>query len=146
MRCAHCKENGPAITVDHVKTCSRLEQAIKGIGHPEPVRRVYPVTEEGFYFTGAEYVKVLRSERGHLYAKVWDGYGWEFTAGLLRLLTADQRITAEQAKQFGVLYSRCVYCSRKLTDDRSIAAGYGPVCADLYRLPWGERQVAEAAA
>ncbi|MHC4610014.1 MAG: DUF6011 domain-containing protein [Planctomycetota bacterium] len=32
---------------------------------------------------------------------------------------------------------RCAYCSRELTDDASIAAGYGPVCAKNHDQPWG---------
>jgi hypothetical protein len=27
---------------------------------------------------------------------------------------------------------------RALSDDRSTAVGYGPICADHYGLPWGE--------
>jgi len=32
---------------------------------------------------------------------------------------------------------RCAYCSRELTDDASISAGYGPVCAKNHDQPWG---------
>ena len=37
----------------------------------------------------------------------------------------------------GKLGGRCVFCSLKLTDPKSIAAGYGPVCAQHWNLPWG---------
>jgi hypothetical protein len=33
----------------------------------------------------------------------------------------------------------CCYCSRELTDDRSLEAGYGPVCAGNWGLPWGKK-------
>ncbi len=31
----------------------------------------------------------------------------------------------------------CEYCSNELKDERSISAGYGPVCAKKRNLPWG---------
>lgn len=31
----------------------------------------------------------------------------------------------------------CCFCSRKLTTNESLAAGYGPVCAENYGLAWG---------
>jgi hypothetical protein len=36
--------------------------------------------------------------------------------------------------------STCMFCLRPLTDEedgRSVAVGYGPVCAEKYNLPWG---------
>lgn len=47
----------------------------------------------------------------------------------------------------GRLTGSCSFCARRLDDARSVAVGYGPVCADRYGLPWGEapRLVAEAA-
>jgi hypothetical protein len=38
----------------------------------------------------------------------------------------------------GQLTSACCFCSRLLETLESISAGYGPVCADKYGLPWGE--------
>lgn len=139
MRCGHCKRNDAAIDVIHVRACSLARGFVDPAESLVPAPK--PVTEEGFYYTGAEYVKVLRSESsGHLYAKVWEGVteSWDYTAGLLRLMTADMKISAEEAAQFGALYSRCVFCSRKLTDERSIEAGYGPDCAEHHGLPWGD--------
>jgi hypothetical protein len=31
----------------------------------------------------------------------------------------------------------CCYCSRELTDARSVTVGYGPICAEKWGLPWG---------
>jgi hypothetical protein len=31
----------------------------------------------------------------------------------------------------------CCFCGLKLTNAPSVAAGYGPICADNYGLPWG---------
>jgi hypothetical protein len=44
-----------------------------------------------------------------------------------------QAITA-----YGKLTGRCCFCGRRLNDPPSIHAGYGPTCAERYKLPWGE--------
>lgn len=37
----------------------------------------------------------------------------------------------------GRMTGHCCYCGRGLTDERSLAVGYGPQCAEHYGLPWG---------
>jgi hypothetical protein len=50
---------------------------------------------------------------------------------LLRKLAADpHRVAAE----YGNRFSECCFCGLPLKDDRSVAAGYGPVCAKNYGL------------
>lgn len=46
---------------------------------------------------------------------------------------------AKAAARYGHLTGFCCFCGRKLDDERSTLVGYGPVCADSYNLPWGER-------
>lgn len=46
---------------------------------------------------------------------------------------------AAVAAEHGRLTGRCCFCNRHLEDERSTAVGYGPVCADHFGLPWGER-------
>ena len=53
---------------------------------------------------------------------------FEYAPGAIRTLTADHRMTLEDAKAFGALYGTCCVCGRTLTDEKSIAAGIGPVC------------------
>lgn len=43
------------------------------------------------------------------------------------------RVAAEEGKRTG----NCVFCAKQLTDERSVAVGYGPQCAEKYSLPWG---------
>jgi hypothetical protein len=62
-------------------------------------------------------------------------------ADKLRAFAADP---AGVAAAFGHLHGACCFCMRALSDDRSTAVGYGPICADHYGLPWGEAP-AEAA-
>ena len=43
----------------------------------------------------------------------------------------------DNAKEYGRRTGKCMYCRRKLTDDRSVSVGYGPICAERNHLPWG---------
>jgi hypothetical protein len=65
-----------------------------------------------------------------------------------RAILADivRPITADEAARFGHDHGECVYCARHLSDDRSVAVGYGATCAKNYGLPWGDaRQVPRVA-
>lgn len=44
----------------------------------------------------------------------------------------------EHLQHNGKAHGVCCYCARPLTDPRSVTAGYGPVCADHWGLPWGD--------
>lgn len=52
---------------------------------------------------------------------------------------------AETAAAHGHTTGNCCFCDRPLTDARSTAVGYGPVCAKKWALPWGEAPVQQAA-
>lgn len=41
------------------------------------------------------------------------------------------------AAAYGKRFGQCCFCSRELTDQRSVDVGYGPVCAENYGLDWG---------
>jgi len=41
---------------------------------------------------------------------------------------------AGTAKAYGLLTGRCCFCNKHLTDEKSTAAGFGPVCAKHYGL------------
>jgi hypothetical protein len=132
----------------------QAEQAHQNFQATRPVHT--PVTEDGMYLTAdSEIFKVQwnrASGSGHrLYAKQMVGYGaagrvvqftkanaeaqdgleivFEYAPGAMRQLTAAEKMTIEDAKAFGALYGTCCVCGRTLTDEKSIAAGIGPVCA-----------------
>ncbi len=48
----------------------------------------------------------------------------------------------------GAAYGRrtghCAFCALPLDDGRSVEVGYGPVCAEKWGLPWGEKPKAKA--
>lgn len=56
-------------------------------------------------------------------------------AATLADLAADP---AAAAAAYGRMTGYCCFCERELTDARSVAVGYGPICAGHYGLPWGQ--------
>lgn len=44
----------------------------------------------------------------------------------------------EALAKYGKAAGKCCLCSRKLSDDKSLSAGYGGTCAKNYGLPYGE--------
>lgn len=90
--------------------------------------------EPGMYRKDDVIYKVQKStSTGNLYAKkllVDDAGGiFNYAPGIVRILTAADRMTLDQAKQFGALYGTCIVCGRTLTNEVSISEGIGPVCA-----------------
>lgn len=79
-------------------------------------------------------------EKTHVYGKELitttdaDGTFAEFvyTPGILRLLTLADKMSLEEAKEYGALYGTCCVCARTLTNEASIEAGIGPVCATKF--------------
>ena len=62
--------------------------------------------------------------------KLNSGFGAALVT-LLRILATDPiKVVQEQAKLTG----HCIFCNKHLTDARSKAAGFGPVCADKWDL------------
>lgn len=54
---------------------------------------------------------------------------WDYQGMATRFVKPGWLMTLEQAKQFGTIYGVCCSCGRLLTDEGSIEAGIGPVCA-----------------
>lgn len=107
------------------------------------------VTEDGMYRTpdGEIYkVQVAVHGSGRLYAKklvereeprVYKNgkistHEFVMESGAIRKLTADMKMTLEQAKEWGALYGTCCQCGAQLTDEKSIADGIGPICGNKF--------------
>lgn len=78
------------------------------------------------------------------YGRVTTAGVWEpgFTApeGLGPKLKAFAANPAKEAARHGKLTGHCCFCRKVLgegEDQRSVAVGYGPICADHFGLPWG---------
>lgn len=61
-----------------------------------------------------------------------DTFEFEYAPGALASLDEGTRLSLDEAKEFGVLYGTCIRCGRTLTDENSIVAGIGPVCATYF--------------
>lgn len=97
---------------------------------------------EGFWTLDSSIYKVQRAVHGsgRLYAKILDvGPGvdgapeasWHYAPGAFQRLGREgaHKLTREEAAEFGKLYGVCCICGRTLTNEESIAAGIGPICA-----------------
>lgn len=56
---------------------------------------------------------------------------------LLETLRANAKLD-QLARMSARITGTCIFCSLTLTDERSIKAGYGPICASNNGLPWGD--------
>ena len=61
------------------------------------------------------------------------------SSAVIGLLVRLSREPEAVASEYGKLTGNCCFCLAKLTDDRSIEVGYGPVCAKNYGLTWGQK-------
>jgi hypothetical protein len=123
IHCGNCKgEHG---SVAEVRACFQKDAA-----RQPSTRR--PVTEAGIYFLDGTVYKVQAAVRGsgRLYAKRLEGTSFVMSPGAVRQLHAEDKMTLEQARAYGAVYGVCCRCGRTLTDETSIAAGIGPVCAE----------------
>lgn len=59
---------------------------------------------------------------------------------ILAALTEFNADPAGQARLHGQRTGNCCFCRRHLETSESVTAGYGPVCADRYGLPWGDTE------
>lgn len=77
---------------------------------------------------------------GSFYGRInQDGTTTVRDAGVVELLKEFAADPAGTAAAYGRLTGNCCFCKQNLTDERSTEAGYGPVCAGHYGLPWGDR-------
>lgn len=95
------------------------------------------VDMNGVYFFNDTYYK-LRTVKGTAYAVRFTADGWVYSPKSIHVIKATDAISAEDAARFGHDHSRCVFCTKALTDERSMSVGYGPDCAARVGLPWGE--------
>ena len=98
-------------------------------------RSKYPgslnVTGLGSFDSRAWYGRV--TEQGHWIPSREAGEHAPKIAGVLRRFAAEP---AQVAGEHGKITGCCCFCNRQLDDKRSVAVGYGPVCAENYGLTW----------
>lgn len=88
---------------------------------------------EGFYKVGdGNIFQVVQARHGsHLLAKILDRETgkFEYAGAAKRFVKADQRMTLEEAQEYGKQTGICMVCGRTLRRKESVEAGIGPVCA-----------------
>ena len=62
----------------------------------------------------------------------------ELRSIISRTLSAFSKDPKHAAMTYGHMSSSCCFCNKQLDTKESVAAGYGPVCADKWGLPWGD--------
>lgn len=138
IKCGKC--SGTHASVREVRLCyvgSVVSKALNAYAAtlPEeaPEEKVTPATE-GMYKLGSRIFKVQRAIHGsgHLYAKELTIDGFIYAGGMMRHLDSSHRMTLAEAKEYGALYGTCCVCGIALTNEKSIAAGIGPVCATKF--------------
>jgi hypothetical protein len=142
MRCGHCGDNHS--TVAEVRYCAIERGYAAAPGLPAEVKMAKPrEITEGLWVRdaysggfGDPVWKVVRSqENGMLYAKLLTDGKFHFLPGGVRKLARMHSIrlmTKEEAASYGKLYGVCCVCGRTLTNEESIEAGIGPVCAGKF--------------
>lgn len=90
--------------------------------------------DEGMYRVGDDIYKVYRTRESNvLVTKTLTEDGFEYTGRApLKSITAEHRMTLDEAKEYGKVTGTCCNCGRKLTKESSIADGIGPVCAGKF--------------
>lgn len=131
IRCAHCKDRHE--TVAEVRSCSQGKSSVA-------VLERTPVTEPGMYRLNSDdvYQVVWNQSETRLYAKLYvptyvagklHRFDFVYDKGSIFKLDARDHMTVAEVAQLGKQSGWCWVCHRKLTIQRSIEAGIGPVCA-----------------
>jgi hypothetical protein len=90
---------------------------------------------------GGRYSENVWYGRIHTNGRLEEGRG--MTGAVRTLLITLAGDPAGTAQVHGALTGNCCFCGRELTTKESVGAGYGPVCASKWRLPWGAETAAQ---
>lgn len=115
----------------------QLEAVERNMARPARPVNPNPVTEVGMYrdADGKVYRVKRARQTGNLYAMEFvpsaptKSERFVYAKGTIGRLTADQRMTVEDAQRIGVQFGICCVCGAELTATDSVANGIGPVCA-----------------
>jgi len=122
----------PVFTTLSKSEASTLITTLKALPYvPRAPRAGAPASDlvEGIYFRDGEVYKVKKSSAGRMYALILRGSSWSYDPSNVRGLALENRITLEQASEFGIRTGVCAICGIPLTNLDSLERGIGPVCA-----------------
>jgi hypothetical protein len=130
IKCAHCRDRHETVT--EVRLCSQVKVAVAVLDRT-------PVTEPGMYRRSGDVFQVIWNKaKTHLYAQRYvptfvagqlHKFEFVYDKGAIFTLDAVDRMTVTEVGQLGRDTGWCWVCHRKLTVQKSIEAGIGPVCA-----------------
>lgn len=106
-----------------------LKRANETFCKPENIGMIYVTSKEGEESTGY-YGKIDAEGRFHPAQKC--------NGKIVQLLKELAANPEEFVSVYGHTTGNCCFCSRELTDSRSVTAGYGPICASKWGLEWGK--------
>jgi len=128
--------------VTRVKVVDDVESAF--MVKPAPIKakdeiRLTDLTidPKAIYFFNNTYFRI-RVQKGIAYAVKFTENGWEYSNKSINVIKSSDILSAEDAARFGQEHGQCIYCSKPLSDERSMIVGYGAQCAATHGLPWGE--------
>lgn len=121
--------------IDVLKSFPKRELPREGDPWSRPAGQPEDYLEERRMYRHAGRVyRVQRSQTsGRFYAleQLEDG-STQYAKGVVRLLEPKDRLTLDQAKEWGQRTGVCCECGRTLTNPESIELGIGPVCRGAY--------------
>lgn len=112
---------------------SKLIGELKALPNTAQLATSAAKLEAGMYIKDGVVYRVKISGKGFPYAEQLvheDGRSsFDYAAGAVRNLIADDKLTLEQAEAYGQEHVVCCMCARELTNEESKARGIGPICA-----------------
>ena len=137
IKCGNCGQTH--YSVFDVKMCysqpedTRVElPEVEETSEQLPVKAAHAKVEgQGMFRHNGKVYKVQKAVHGsgNLYAKILVHGTFEFAKGMIAKLDESERMTLEEAKEYGKLTGSCCNCGRELTNPDSVAQGIGPICA-----------------
>lgn len=115
---------------------NRVRQATKTVSEQAEKKATPSEISEGFYkASDGNIFQVVQARHGsHFLAKMLDRETgkFEYAGAAKRFVKANQRMTLEEAQEYGKQTGICMVCGRTLQRKESVAAGIGPICASRF--------------
>lgn len=129
-----------AFVIKHNYSAKQMIDALLSMPKSRPIMSIKEMTSkteeitEGMYVKDGRIFKVYFNQANTcLLVKELIDERFEYVGSAQYKLPRDaKRMTLDEAKTYGKLTGTCCMCSRKLTDESSIEAGIGPICAGKF--------------
>lgn len=122
-------------------SADKIEQLL--VKASEQLKRVRVTIKQGYNKTVIKLTPdgILVTNNNKLVGVIHSGAFWsrgnQHTERLIQEVNQDPQ---QWLGYYGREQQLCCFCWRALSDERSLQAGYGPVCAQRFQLPWGTHE------